>query len=305
MDDKLKALQEEMDKVISEDEYFTEQDKREIRKRIIEMNQSVPAQKRRNLLPQLLTAISLCAFFVFLSGIIGKELGFFASDTPQDANSPVIVPADEEDPTSIEDRYGKREPRIEREIEKVLAREDLFKSKLKGTLKGAYMDESGNVAVDFEHFGEIIGAQPHIEKGYLMATLDIAVYKSSSVNQVYYLFDGDQAAFTAWQESDDDGGEGEFQQYMSRMQWILSITFLMQAALLFIFKNQKDLLWVIFSFILMVFIHHLLFTQNEYMSEHLPRQAKWFIVLLVVGYVAFLYNLYSWIKVMKKNKESV
>lgn len=101
MDEKLKGLDEKIDKVISQDNYFTEQDKRRIRSGIKKMNSCTPAVRRFNPLPAFLTAISICAFLVILGGIAGKELGFFANDPPQeteppqDIESPVTMPPDE------------------------------------------------------------------------------------------------------------------------------------------------------------------------------------------------------------------
>lgn len=98
------------------------------------------------------------------------------------------------------DLFEQREIRIESEIEIALAREDLFQSKLKDTLNGAYMDESGVVVVDFAHFGELIGVPSWEERGDLMAALNEAVFKNPKANKIYYLFDGDYIAFGDWTE---------------------------------------------------------------------------------------------------------
>ena len=90
MDEKLKGLQENIDKTISKDHYFTEQDKREIRSGISKMK-SGTSTKRPTLLPKLLTSISICAFLVILGGIIGKELGLFANEPQQEVDPPVLV----------------------------------------------------------------------------------------------------------------------------------------------------------------------------------------------------------------------
>ncbi|MDN4608445.1 hypothetical protein [Sporosarcina highlanderae] len=95
MDEKLKGLDEKLDKVISEDDYFTEQDKRRIRNGIKNMKSGARA-KRFNPLPAFLTAVSICAFLVILGGIAGKELGFFANEEPpEEIGPPLSLPKEE------------------------------------------------------------------------------------------------------------------------------------------------------------------------------------------------------------------
>ena len=85
-------------------------------------------------------------------------------------------------------------------METVLANDDLFQSKLKASLNGAYMDDTGIVVVDFKHFGELIGVPSLEERGELMAALNEAVFKNPKANKIYYLFDGDYSAFADWSE---------------------------------------------------------------------------------------------------------
>lgn len=94
MDEKLKGLEGKLDRVISDDDYFTEQDKRRIRKGIKNMKSGAPA-KRFNPLPALLTAISICAFLIIIGGIAGKELGFFATEDPQEIDPSLSLPTEE------------------------------------------------------------------------------------------------------------------------------------------------------------------------------------------------------------------
>ncbi|WHT49170.1 hypothetical protein QNH10_05965 [Sporosarcina thermotolerans] len=95
MDEKLKGLEEKLDNVISQDDYFTELDKHRIRNGIKKMKSDAPA-KRFNPLPAFLTAISICAFLVILGGIAGKEIGLFATEEPpQEINPPVSLPTEE------------------------------------------------------------------------------------------------------------------------------------------------------------------------------------------------------------------
>ena len=104
MDEKLKGLQEKIDKAISQDHYFTEQDKRRVRSGILKMK-SGASTKRLTFMPKLLTSISICAFLIILGGVIGKELGFFASDPPQEVDPPVMVlPTEPDDHADYENK---------------------------------------------------------------------------------------------------------------------------------------------------------------------------------------------------------
>lgn len=98
------------------------------------------------------------------------------------------------------DEFGKRDIRIEHEVETVLASEDLFQAKLKGTLNGAYLNDEGIAVVDFQHFGERVGALAWEDKAELMDALNEAVFKSPKVNKIYYMFDGDYRSFGDWTE---------------------------------------------------------------------------------------------------------
>ncbi|WHT49172.1 hypothetical protein QNH10_05975 [Sporosarcina thermotolerans] len=97
------------------------------------------------------------------------------------------------------DEFGERNLRIESEVETVLAREDLFDARLKDTLHGAYLNNEGIAVVDFQHFGELIGAA-WADQAELIAVLNEAVFKSPKVKKIYYTFNGDNNAFSDWTE---------------------------------------------------------------------------------------------------------
>ena len=92
----------------------------------------------------------------------------------------------------------------------------------------------------------------------------------------------------------------DFENYVFTFLTILPIVLLAEVVFLFIFKNRKELVSVIFGFIVLIMVNHFIVTQMNYISEHVPKYVKWALLLLVLAYVGFFRALYSWIKVMKR-----
>ncbi|MBB4825967.1 hypothetical protein HNO89_003204 [Sporosarcina luteola] len=96
------------------------------------------------------------------------------------------------------DKFGYINTYIEADITKLLL--DQFDSSLSEALNGVYIDNNGTVAVDFKHFGYIVGNPSLIEKANLVQELNKVIFEHSQVNEIYYTFEGNLTSFGDWTE---------------------------------------------------------------------------------------------------------
>jgi hypothetical protein len=71
MENRLKKIKEELDQTISPAVFFTEEDKRAVRKKIREGGAALAGRKRSRLVPAILTFATLGVFFLLLGGYLG------------------------------------------------------------------------------------------------------------------------------------------------------------------------------------------------------------------------------------------
>lgn len=79
MDNRLKNVKEEMDQFISPTPFFTEEDKRAVKRKIRDLD--VPKRKHNGLLPLILSFAAVAVFFFLIGGFMGDRLGFNASES--------------------------------------------------------------------------------------------------------------------------------------------------------------------------------------------------------------------------------
>lgn len=73
MDNRLKNIKEEMDEFISPNNFFNEDDKRAVRRKIREL--SITKSKQNRLVPLIMSFAAVAVFFFLIGGFIGKQLG--------------------------------------------------------------------------------------------------------------------------------------------------------------------------------------------------------------------------------------
>jgi hypothetical protein len=78
MDNRLKDIKEEMDQLISPRAFFTEEDKRAVRRRIRALDGSKGKQNR--FIPLLLSFAAVAVFFFLIGGFMGNQLGLNSED---------------------------------------------------------------------------------------------------------------------------------------------------------------------------------------------------------------------------------
>jgi hypothetical protein len=72
MEDRLKKIKEELDQTISPAVFFTEEDKRAVRRKIREGGAAAPRRKQRGFIPAILSFATLGVFFLLIGGFLSE-----------------------------------------------------------------------------------------------------------------------------------------------------------------------------------------------------------------------------------------
>lgn len=97
----------------------------------------------------------------------------------------------------------------------------------------------------------------------------------------------------------------EFENFTLKFLQYFSIFLFLALISSFLFKNKKPLIVVITNFILLVFVHVFVISQKAFIFENFPNYAYGMLILLVLMYIVFFRDLYSYINAIKSGKNSI
>ncbi|KGR76969.1 hypothetical protein [Ureibacillus sinduriensis] len=91
----------------------------------------------------------------------------------------------------------------------------------------------------------------------------------------------------------------EFANYVLSFMYIFIIVSIATLLFSFLFKKKKDLIYVIYYFILLVMIHSFLALQKDFILQSFPKQTYGVLILLLLNYFVFFRRLYLVVSAMK------
>ncbi|KOO51659.1 hypothetical protein AMD00_04150 [Viridibacillus arvi] len=88
----------------------------------------------------------------------------------------------------------------------------------------------------------------------------------------------------------------EFANFALGFMQILALVSVLYLIFSFFFRDKKEIISVIFNFILLIMINYFVITQKDFMFDNFTNYLYGFIVLLLLMYFVFFRSLYSYIK---------
>jgi hypothetical protein len=86
--------------------------------------------------------------------------------------------------------------------------------------------------------------------------------------------------------------------------WIFVLANVLFLVARFIFNKHKQLISVIYNFILLIMIHYFIIAQRDYIFDEYPKIAYPLMALMLLAYYIFFRELYSLIKTKKLEKDT-
>ena len=97
----------------------------------------------------------------------------------------------------------------------------------------------------------------------------------------------------------------EFANFVLNFMQVFTLVSLLTLIFSFIFKNRKELVYVVYYLILLVMINHFVITQKDYIFENFPKQAYGMLILLLLSYFVFFRSVYFFVSAKKTERDIV
>lgn len=97
----------------------------------------------------------------------------------------------------------------------------------------------------------------------------------------------------------------EFANFVLNFMQIFTLVSVLTLIFSFLYKNKKELVYIVYYLVLLVMINYFVIIQKDYIFENFPKQAYGMLILLLLSYFVFLRRVYLFVSAKKSKRDIV